>query len=66
MRVTVTEDPQPDIARCARRTARRLLSGAGSADLTAYRIDPGRPRPTRGRVPADRSLPGLGHAPGRP
>ena len=53
MRVTVTEDPQPDIARCARRTARRLLSGAGSADLTAYRIDPSAPIPVAHALRAD-------------
>ncbi|WP_341769383.1 hypothetical protein [Actinomyces bowdenii] len=33
----------PDIAHRARRTARRLLSGAGSAAVTAYRIDPSAP-----------------------
>ena len=56
MRVTVTEDPQPDIARCARRTARRLLSGAGSADLTAYRIDPSAPIPVAHALRADGCL----------
>lgn len=33
----------PDISHRARRTARRLLSGAGSAAVTAYRIDPSAP-----------------------
>ena len=33
----------PDIMQRARRTARRLLAGSGSAAVTAYRIDPSAP-----------------------
>ena len=39
----MTSDQVPDIMQRARRLARRLLAGSGSAAVTAYRIDPSAP-----------------------
>jgi len=39
----VTSVQVPDIMQRARRMARRLLAGSGSAAVTAYRIDPSAP-----------------------